>query len=174
MFYENATGQPWRPDGSVTTVADSPQGGAGTEVSWGLVLAHWPKADILLAFGITEEAWPPVPAGHDVTTRIARPGNPVVFEQTTAPSDPRPLSRPEFVMLLDEMGIRAQVDQAVTDVKGRPGKAEKLAGYIVEEGNSFEYARTLRLTQSLAPQLGITDANLRPAWLEIAALEDAL
>lgn len=102
-LYENATGNPWNPQGLATTVANSPQGDAGMETSWPLVRRKWPLEHILVAFGLTAEAWPPVPAGEEVVSRRTAPGNPVQFIQVTQPI-PAPPTGEALVRAVESRG----------------------------------------------------------------------
>lgn len=84
-LYSNETGALWQPDGLVVAIAESPQGGIGTEAPWQLVRRSWPLEHVLQAFRLTAEAWPPVPVGEEVASREAVAGDPVQFLQTTRP-----------------------------------------------------------------------------------------
>ena len=172
-LYENATGALWQPKGLATTIAASPQGGAGMSTSWALVREHWPRGDILLDFGLTEEAWPPVPAGHVVTSRVATPGSPVTFTQTTALAEPPPLTRQQFKLFLELSGLKTQAEAALPGLHASTDRKAKLAAYTVEEAQTFRFKETVALTQQLTT-IPVTEAGIRPLWEEIAALDIAV
>ena len=169
IFYENATGNLWQPGGLIATVAKSPQGGVGTTTSWPLVRATWPTEHVLQAFGLTVEAWPPVPDGHVVTSRVTTPGNPVVFTQTTAVAEPQPLTRQQFKLFLELSGLKADAEAALPGLHANPDRKAKLAAYTVEEAQTFRFRETVALTRALT-KIPVTEDGVRPLWEEIAAL----